>query len=76
MSVRYKIVKASSVPALRQHLSAGTENTERSALLSRNFTTSYSTTIKNEMEFVINNVQYFINNDYEEHDVEVTCTVF
>ena len=75
MCLRYKIVRASSEPALRQHI-ASTENTRgRPSLLSRNVTTPFGTTIKKEMEFVVDDVQYSINKDYEENDVEVTCTV-
>ena len=46
MCLCYKIVRASSVPVLHQHIARTQNTTERTAFLSRNVTTPFSTTIK------------------------------
>ena len=78
--LQYKIVQALDEPSIRQYLT-DTETTatvhrpREQPLLTRNIVTPFSSTIKQDMEFILNEVQYSVNKTYEVNDVIVTCTV-
>ena len=52
-----------------------TSTSTRDRYAYKNVKTSYSVTIKSDMEFLVGESQYSVINDYKEGDIEVTCVV-
>ena len=68
-------------PSIHQYLTDTTETTDtvhrprEQPLLIKNVVTPFSSTIKEDMEFIFNEVHYSMDKTYEVNDVTVTCTV-